>query len=78
MYIQGAAIWHPRCGPGPGAKIAAELDVQFDNQVSAVMLLGLPCMLQHGLDASPTPNAFALLVLPNWKSLHVKHAISFY
>ncbi|KAF7490681.1 Actin-binding LIM protein 2, partial [Sarcoptes scabiei] len=20
MYIQGAAIWHPRCGPGPGEK----------------------------------------------------------
>ena len=24
MYIQGAAIWHPRCGPGPGEKIPDE------------------------------------------------------
>lgn len=20
MYLQGAAIWHPRCGPGPNAE----------------------------------------------------------
>ena len=23
MFLQGSAIWHPRCGPGPSNDIAA-------------------------------------------------------
>ncbi|KAJ6223678.1 hypothetical protein RDWZM_002223 [Blomia tropicalis] len=32
MYIQGTAIWHPRCGPGPGEKIDStdsQLECQY-------------------------------------------------
>lgn len=32
MYIQGAAIWHPRCGPGPGEKFDETLG-NLDSQV---------------------------------------------
>ncbi|XP_055699830.1 actin-binding LIM protein 1 isoform X1 [Phlebotomus papatasi] len=26
MYLQGSAIWHPRCGPGPGADVGTVLN----------------------------------------------------
>ncbi|XP_075585301.1 actin-binding LIM protein 1 isoform X2 [Dermatophagoides farinae] len=34
MYIQGAAIWHPRCGPGPGEKMPDDLPTPIDHQLS--------------------------------------------
>lgn len=32
MYMQGGAIWHPRCGPGPNAKVDDSFD-GIDGQV---------------------------------------------
>ena len=27
MFLQGAAIWHPRCGPGPDESMTASVNL---------------------------------------------------
>ncbi|CAG0880026.1 unnamed protein product [Darwinula stevensoni] len=43
MYVQGAAIWHPRCGPGPDDRPDSSLlaDGHLDGDISARELEGL-------------------------------------
>lgn len=58
MYMQGGAIWHPRCGPGPDARIEDVYLDSYDSQVIKSIQSILSLSLTNG-------SAFLLLPLPN-------------
>ncbi|RWS24297.1 actin-binding LIM protein 2-like protein [Leptotrombidium deliense] len=63
MYMQGGAIWHPRCGPGPDARVEDNFIDGVDSQLYAS--LNRSPSLSSSLSRSPSVSPYGSLHYQN-------------